>query len=97
MDPSAIGIEQWAQLGSLLKNLWMVVLFIILFAANMLIGHNFIPSFVESHHISRSWQKVRPVLYALAIASVLVAIFFLTRVIGYANDVLSEVWPVYFL
>ena len=96
MDPNALNPAIWSELGSLLRNLWLVVLFIILFASNMIIGHNFIPSFVATEHISRSWQKSRPVFYFFAILFFALAMFFLSRVIIFAG-VLRDFWPVYFL
>lgn len=96
MDPTTLGLAEWNEIGALLRNLWLVVLFVILFAANMILGHNLIPSFVESEHISRSWQKVRIPLYALAIASILLAVFFFIQVVGHA-DVLRVIWEDYYL
>lgn len=95
MDPAAIDAQIWSEIGSLLRNLWLVVLFVILFAANMLIGHNFIPSFYASGHISNTWQKARLIFYAGAIISILLAVYFLIQVIDRAG-VLRDFWPVYF-
>ena len=32
MEPAALGATQWSELGSMLFALWMVVIFIVLFA-----------------------------------------------------------------
>ena len=91
MDPGALGPFEWAEIDKLLQNLWLVVLFVIIFAGNMIVGHNLIPSFVASEHISRAWQKARVVFYALAIISIILATFFLIQVIILAQ-VLRSFW-----
>lgn len=96
MDPSAIGSAQWSEIGSLLTNLWVVVLLIVLFATNMLIGHNFLPSLVASHHLPPTVQRTRPVFYALALACFGLALFFLSRVVDIAG-VLRAFWPDYWI
>ncbi len=91
MDPAAIGSPEWREIGKMLTNLWLVVLFIVLFATNMLLGHNSIPSLVASRHIPNTWQKTRPAFYAMAIASFGLAMFFLYRVVDFAG-VLRDFW-----
>ncbi len=95
MDPAPIGPASWNEIGKLLTTLWIVVVFIVIFAANIILGHNLIPSFVESEHIPRIWQKARVLFYGAAAASFAVAMFFLSRVIELA-DVLRDFWPDYF-
>ena len=51
MEPAPLGAVHWSELGSMLFALWMVVIFIVLFAANMLVGHNLLPSFIASRHV----------------------------------------------
>ncbi len=85
MDPTALGPSEWSEVSKLLINLWFVVLFVVIFATNMLLGHNFIPSLVASGHVPASLQRVRPLFYALAIASFCAAIYFLVQVIDYAG------------
>ncbi len=76
MEPAPLGMAEWSQLSRMLTALWMVVLFVVLFAANMIVGHNLIPSFVESRHIPASWQRARVVFYAAAIICFALAVFF---------------------
>ena len=96
MDPAAIGSTEWSEIGKLLSNFWAVVLFVILFATNMLLGHNFIPSLVASKDIPNGWQKARPAFYTLALVCLSLAFFFLYRVIDYAG-VLHKIWPDYWI
>ena len=96
MAPAPLGALEWSELGSMLFALWMVVIFIVLFAANMLVGHNLLPSFIASRHIPESLQKTRPLFYAAAILCFAIAMYFLVRTIQGAS-VLSHFWPDYWI
>jgi hypothetical protein len=85
VNPAPIDTLIWSEIGSLLTSLWIVVLLIVIFATNMLIGHNLIPSLVASEDIPRISQKARPVFYALAIMSFGLAMYFLSRVVELAG------------
>lgn len=92
MDPEAIGLGTWSEIGKTLTNLWLVVLFTVLFAGNLLVAHNLIPSFVESKHIPTYARKVGVAFYLLAIVALALALFFLARVVGLANGTLRLFW-----
>jgi hypothetical protein len=76
LDPEAIGIGTWSEIGRMLTNLWFVVLFVVFFAANLLVAHNVVPSFVASGHIPVSVKKAGVAFYVLAIISLGLALFF---------------------
>ena len=96
MDPGSLGSAEWSEIGKMLTSLWLVVMFIVLFVTNMLLGHNFIPSLVASGHIPDTWQKTRPPLYGLSIICFGLAIFFLSRVVDFAG-VLRGFWADYWI
>ena len=96
MDPAALGPSEWSEISKLLINLWLVVLFVVIFATNMLLGHGFIPSLVASGDVPSTVQRVRPVFYAFAIASFCAAIYFLVQVIDYAG-VLRRIYESYWI
>ena len=96
MDPAALGPFEWSEIGKLLVSLWMVVLFIVLFAANMIVGHNFLPSFVMSGHLPNYWQRARIAFYTFAIICFALAMFFLARVVELAG-ILRNFWPNYYI
>ena len=96
MDPAPIGTAEWAEIGRLLTTLWLVVLCIVLFATNMLLGHNMIPSLLASEHLPGGWQKSRPVFYLFALIFFGLALFFLARVVDFAG-VLGVFWPDYWI
>ncbi len=96
MDPAPISPASWSEIGKMLSTLWIVVVFIVLFAANWILGHNFIPSFVASEHIPRSWQKARVLFYGAAAVSFGLALFFFIRVVDFAG-VLQDFWADYWI
>lgn len=96
IDPFVIGAATWKELGSLMMSLWGAVLFVILFASNMILGHIMIPSFVTSGHISARFSKARLPLYALAVICFAVAMFFIYRAIVFAGA-LRDFWPDYWI
>ena len=96
MDPGAIGSAQWAEISSLIANLWMAVLSVILFATTVIVGVNSIPSLMASGHVPESLGKVRPVFYAVAVLFFASAAFFISRAVDKAA-VLRDFWPVYWI
>ncbi len=96
MDPAPIGAASWSEIGKMLSTLWIVVVFIVLFAANIILGHHLIPSFVEPEHIPRSWQKARILFYGAAITSFGVAVYFFLRVVEFGG-VLEDFWADYWI
>ena len=92
MDPAPIGALEWKEIYNLLTNLWMVVAFTVLFAANMIIGHIIIPSHIATKDIPENlFQKVRVGLYTVALLSIGLALFFFIRVVDLA-DVIQDFW-----
>ena len=96
MDPSPISSAQWTEIGQLLTSLWLMVAFIVLFAASMLIGHNSIPSLLATQHLPQSARKLTPVFYGFAVVSFGLAMFFLSRAVDSAG-VLRGFWPDYWI
>ena len=96
MDPAPIDSIIWNEIGIMLSFLWLVVLFVVLFAANVIVGHNLIPSFAASGHIPDEMRRVRPVFYTLALVSLGLALFFLSEVVDSAG-VLRLFWADYWI
>ena len=96
MDPAAIGADQWKEIGSLLTNLWIVAFFIVVFAANLILGHNMVPSLLYTKHVPQIARKSRPVFYLFAVVSFAAAMVFLTMVIIEA-DVMRDFWADYWI
>ena len=96
MDPASIGAPEWKEIYSLLTNLWIVVAFTVLFAANMIIGHNVLPSHLAAKDIPQSFQKIRVGFYTVAVVSIGLALFFFVRVVDLA-DVIQDFWNEYWI
>ena len=96
MDPEVLAHPQWSELGHLLTNLWIMVAFIVFFATNLLIAHNWLQSFIRSRHLSDGLSKTSPVFYAVAISSFGAAMYMLSRGVDHAGG-LRDCWPNYFI
>ena len=93
IDPNYISAAVWADIKIFTYNIKFFVLFMIIFAANMLVGHNAIPSLVKSHHVSASLSKLRPPLYLVAVVSFAAAIYFVVIAFGGGLDAIRAIYP----
>ena len=91
MDPTPLANYQWSEIDKLLTNIWWMVVLVIVFATNWIIGHMLGPSLVGSHHIPRAAQKLRPMFYGLAVASFGLGVYVLSEVVQLAQ-VLRLIW-----
>ena len=96
MDPEVLANPQWSELGDLLTNLWIMVALVVSFATNMLIAHNWLPSFIQSRHLDAGLSRTRPLFYALAVASFGAAMYMLSRVVDHSG-VLRDFWANYWI
>jgi Na+-translocating ferredoxin:NAD+ oxidoreductase RnfE subunit len=97
IDPNYIGPEAWGYVSVFVTNIWLFVLSIFIFAANMVIGHNMIPSLIESHHIPKSLGRIRIPVYAIAIAAFASAIFFVIRAFQGGYEAIGLIYPDYWI
>jgi len=93
IDPNYINSAVWADIKIFTHNMKFFVLFIILFAGNMLIGHNAIPSLVKSRHLPASLSKLRPPLYLFAFVSFVAAIYFVVTAFAGGLDAIRAIYP----
>ena len=93
IDPNYISAAIWADIKIFTYNIKFFVLFMIIFAANMLVGHNAIPSLVKSHHVPASLSKLRPPLYLVAVVSFAAAIYFAVVAFGGGLDAIRAIYP----
>ena len=95
MDPSPVTSANWADLGHLLSTLWGMVALIVFFAANLLVGHVWLPSFINSGHIPANLAKVRPLFYLVAVASfagAMVMLGFTAKHAGVVHEIFDRYW-----
>lgn len=93
IDPNYINAAIWADIKIFTQNIKYFVLFMILFAANMLIGHNAIPSLLKSQHVPAMASKLRPPLYLVAVGSFALAIYFVITAFGGGLDAIRAIYP----
>ena len=93
IDPNYISTAVWADIKIFTHNMKFFVLFIIIFAGNMLIGHNAIPSLVKSRHLPASFSKLRPPLYLFAVVSFVAAIYFVVTAFAGGLDAIRAIYP----
>ncbi|MAU64641.1 MAG: hypothetical protein CL882_01275 [Dehalococcoidia bacterium] len=97
IDPSYIGPEAWEYVSVFVTNIWFFVLSILVFAAHMVLGHNMVPSLIESHHIPKSLNKIRIPIYAIAILAFAAAIFFVIRAFQGGYEAIGLIYPDYWI
>ena len=93
IDPNYINSAIWADIKIFTQNIKVFVLFIIIFAANMLVGHNAIPSLVKSHHLPASVSKLRPPIYVVALISFVAAIYFVITAFAGGLEAIRAIYP----
>jgi len=93
IDPNYINSAIWADIKIFTQNMKFFVLFIIIFATNMLIGHNAIPSLVKSHHLPASVSKLRPPIYVVALISFAAAIYFVITAFTGGLEAIRAIYP----
>ena len=93
IDPNYINSAIWADIKIFTQNIKFFVLFIIIFAANMLVGHNAIPSLVKSHHLPASVSKLRPPIYVVALISFVAAMFFVITAFAGGLEAIRAIYP----
>ena len=97
MDPNFIGPDGWSFISVFVRNIWFFVVSILVFATNMLIGHNAIPSLVGSKHLPESFQKLRIPFYAVATVAFIAALFFVYTSIQGARDAINLIYPEFWI
>ena len=93
IDPNYINSAIWADIKIFTQNIKFFVLFIIIFAANMLVGHNAIPSLVKSHHLPASVSKLRPPIYVVALISFVAVMYFVITAFAGGLEAIRAIYP----
>ena len=93
IDPNYINSAIWADIKIFTQNIKFFDLFIIIFAANMLVGHNAIPSLVKSHHLPASVSKLRPPIYVVALISFVAAMYFVITAFAGGLEAIRAIYP----
>ena len=96
MDPAFVDNELWHGISTMLRFLWAYLLFAIGFAALFLTAHAIIPSLVTTGHLPGQVARLRPLLYAAAGGSLVIAAILLALTLANA-DVVGKIWDRYLI
>ena len=96
MDPAFLTNFEWTEIGKTLTLLWVFLLLIILFAANLILAHTFIPSLVSTGHLPERILRLRSPLYVAAILFFGVAMYVLALASDRAH-IIEDIWPRWYL
>lgn len=96
MDPSQLSHVNWSDTGSILHFIWLIVIFVILFAAVMVMAHAVMPSLLASGHVPEGLRnfvrKQRAPMYLTAIALLGVVAFWFYKATNAAHEI-RLIWP----
>ena len=93
MDPNYIRLEAWEHVSTFVTYIWLFVLSMVIFAANMLIGHNAIPSLIKSQHIPGSLNKIRIPLYGVSVVAFVAAVYFALTAFQGGRAAIKLIYP----
>ena len=96
MDPAFLTNFEWTELGKTLILLWAFLLLIVLFAANLLLAHAFIPSLVSTGHLPEGFLRWRNPLYGAAILFFGLAMYVIALAADRAH-IVGDIYPRWFL
>ena len=96
MDPSRFTHVNWSDTASILHSIWLIVIFVILFAAVMVMTHAIIPSALETGHVPEGVRnfvrKQRLPMYLMAIALLGAVAFWFYEATNAAHEI-RRFWP----
>ncbi len=97
MDPNYISLEAWQHVSTFVTYIWLFVLSMVIFAANMLIGHNAIPSLIKSQHIPSSLNKARVPFYGVSIVAFVAAVIFVLLAFQGGRAAIKLIYPEFWI
>ena len=95
MDPQTLSKVQWAELGTLLKFLWLSLGFAFVAGPSLLTAHAIIPSAVDTKTIAEKWNRFRAPLYVVGLlcaAGIFAALFMASQNIQFIFDMYPRWW-----
>ena len=95
MDPQPLSRAEWAEVGTLLKFLWLALGFALVAGPSLLTAHAIIPSAVGTKTIAEKWIRFRAPLYVVGLlctAGIFAALFMASQNINFLHDMYSRWW-----
>jgi len=95
MDPQPLSRAEWAEVGTLLKFLWLSLGFAVIAGPSLLTAHAIIPSAVGTKTIGAKWSRARAPLYLLGlvcVAGIFTALYFASQNVQFLHNMYPRWW-----
>ncbi|MBI2165732.1 MAG: hypothetical protein HYU29_04945 [Chloroflexi bacterium] len=95
MDPVQITTQGWKDTGMTIIFLWLLLLFVIAFASNMLLAQGLIPSLTATRHLPRGLERLRRFFYlgaSLALIGIGVVVWRIVLQVQVIGDFYARWW-----
>ena len=93
LDPRLLGPAQWALVNVSMRSLAFFVVLAINTAVCFLVAHALIPSLITTGDAPGDLHRLRRVLYPLAAASLVAAIFAFVQALSYGVALIQQIYP----
>ncbi len=94
-DATTLSTSEWAQIGTVLKFLWLALGCALLAGSALVTAHAFIPSAVATRTIPQRFEKLRMPLYAAGLLAVAGLFAMLALAAVNADDIVRRLHPRY--
>ncbi|MCH8230807.1 MAG: hypothetical protein IIA53_10795 [Chloroflexi bacterium] len=95
MDPQPLSRTEWAEIGTLLKFLWLALAFALVAGPSLLTAHAIIPSAVSTNTIAEKWNRFRAPLYFIGLVcavGIFVSLFMASQNIQFLRELYPRWW-----
>ena len=95
MDPQPLSRAEWAEVGTVLKFLWLALGFALIAGPSLLTAHALIPSAVDTKTITEKWTRFRAPLYVaglLCAVGIFASLFMASQNTQFLHDMYSRWW-----
>ena len=95
MDPQPLSRAEWAEIGTLVKFLWLALGLALVAGPSLLTAHAIIPSAVGTKTISQRWDRFRAPLYFIGLVcavGIFAALFMASQNIQFLHDMYPRWW-----
>ena len=94
-DTTPLSPNEWGQIGTALKFLWLALACAIVAGTALMTAHAFIPSAVATRTVPSKYEKLRIPLYATGILAVIGVVAMLVLAGMNADDIVKRMHPRY--
>ncbi len=95
MDPQPLSRTEWAEIGTMLKFLWLALGFALVAGPSLMTAHALIPSAVSTKTITEKWTRFRAPLYVVGVicsVGIFTTLFMASQNIQFPHDMYPRWW-----